>query len=184
MADNSESAIARLERLLEMEQQKREAAEARARHEQQNREVAEARAQDEQQNRKVAEARALEAEQRSRRTSFEDYIRMCHKFLSRPLQIQTDRSLTTKGSTTSVKDRPCPTLVKPWIEFPKVQQQVFETVAEYLPEDAKHFNSVQYLSELGQNICDRPLASEKDLETINAWPSRVLRPASSPYYAT
>ncbi|KAH8590408.1 hypothetical protein B0O99DRAFT_599057 [Bisporella sp. PMI_857] len=31
-------------------------------------------------------------------------------------------------------------------------------------EDAKLFSSTQYLTELGQDICDRPPASEKDLE--------------------
>ena len=33
-----------------------------------------------------------------------------------------------------------------------------------VPQDAKLFSSVQYLTELGQDLCDRPLASEKDLE--------------------
>ena len=54
--------------------------------------------------------------------------------------------------------------MKPWTDFPIRQQQLFEQVREYI-RDADRFSSVQYLTELGQDLCDRPLASEKDLET-------------------
>jgi hypothetical protein len=54
--------------------------------------------------------------------------------------------------------------LKPWTDFPIQQQQLFERVRKYIPQDAEQFSSVQYLTELGQDLCDRPLASEKDLE--------------------
>ena len=54
--------------------------------------------------------------------------------------------------------------MKPWTDFPVLQQQLFERIYEYIPQDAELFSSTQYLTELGQDLCDRPLASEKDLE--------------------
>jgi len=111
------------------------------------------------------ERRRAEDEQRKTRpTSFEEYIRACHTLLSKPLSIQTDKSLSTQGSITSPKNKPCPTLLKPWTDFPVLQQQLFERIYQYIPPDAELFSSTQYLTELGQDICDRPLASEKDLE--------------------
>jgi len=54
--------------------------------------------------------------------------------------------------------------LKPWTDFPDLQQQLFERIYEYIPRNAELFSSTQYLTELGQDLCDRPLASEKDLE--------------------
>ena len=49
----------------------------------------------------------------------------------------------------------------PWTDFPIVQQYLFKRVSEFIPPDAEHFISIQYLKELSQDLCDRPLASEK-----------------------
>lgn len=70
--------------------------------------------------------RADVEEKKTRRTTFEDYIRTCHTLLSKPLRIQTDKSLSTQGSITSPKNKLCPTLLKPWTDFPILQQQLFE----------------------------------------------------------
>ncbi|KAH7378966.1 hypothetical protein BKA64DRAFT_242116 [Cadophora sp. MPI-SDFR-AT-0126] len=171
MSSRRESEFARLEQLLReaderAEQERRRAGEADERAERERR-----RAEDEQRNRKEADERAEqerrraeEQEERTRRTTFEEYIRACHTLLSKPLRIQTDKSLSTQGSITNPKNKPCPTLLKPWTTFPVLQQQLFERTCEYIPRDAGLFSSIQYLTELGQDLCDRPLASEKDLE--------------------
>jgi hypothetical protein len=106
-----------------------------------------------------------EERRKTRPTTFEEYIRACHALLSKPLRIQTDKSLSTQGSITSPKNKPCPTFLKPWTDFPILQQQLFEKVYEFIPPEEEYFSSTQYLKELGQDLCDRPLASEKDLET-------------------
>jgi len=80
---------------------------------------AEKRADEEQRNRQ-------EAESKIRFTTFEEYIYACHTLLSRPLNIQTDKSLSTQGSITSINNKRCPNLLKPWTDFPVVQQQLFE----------------------------------------------------------
>ncbi len=164
MSSRRESDFARLEQLL------READE-RIEQERRRAEEADERAQDERRNRKEADERAElerrraeDAEEKTKPTTFEEYIRACHTLLAKPLRIQTDKSLSTQGSITSPKDKPCPTLLKPWTGFPVLQQQNFERIYEYIPRNAKLFSSTQYLTELGQDICDRPLASEKDLE--------------------
>jgi hypothetical protein len=93
-------------------------------------------------------------------------MRTCYTHLSKPLRIQNDKSLSTQGSITNPKNKPCPTTLKLWTDFPILQQQLFEKVCEYIAPDEEYFSSVQYLKGLGQDLYDRPLASEKDLETI------------------
>jgi hypothetical protein len=141
MSSRRESEFARLEQLLReaderAERERRRAEEADERAEQERR-----RAEDEQRNR-------IEEETKTRPTTFEEYLRACHTFLSKPLRIQTDKSLSTQGSITSPKNKPCPTLLMPWTDFPILQQQLFERVSDFIPQDAEHFSSVQYLKEL------------------------------------
>jgi hypothetical protein len=157
MSSRRESDFERLEQLLREADERAKEANERAERERR-------RAEDEQRNRQEAESRAQIEEKKTRPTTFEEYIRACHTLLSKHLRIQTDKSLSTQGSITSPKNKPCPTLLKPWTDFPVLQQQLFERTYEYIPRDAELFSSTQYLTELGQNICDRPLASEKDLE--------------------
>ncbi len=157
MSSRRDSDFARLEQLLQEERRNRQEADERAEHERR-------RAEDEQRNRQEAESRAQIEGKKTRPTTFEEYTRACHTLLSKPLRIQTDKSLSTQGSITSPKNKPCPTLLKPWTDFLVLQQQLFERIYEYIPRDAGLFSSTQYLTELGQDLCDRPLASEKDLE--------------------
>jgi hypothetical protein len=172
MSSRRDSDFARLELLLQAASERAERERQRADEEQRNRKEADERAErerqraeEEQRNRQEAESRAQIEGKKTRPTTFEEYIRACHTLLSKPLRIQTDRSLSTQGSITSPKDKPCPTLLKPWTDFPVLQQQLFERIYKYIPRNAELFSSTQYLTELGQNLCDRPLASEKDLET-------------------
>jgi hypothetical protein len=69
------------------------------------------RAEDERRRAEEAESRAHIEESKTRRTTFEEYIRTCHILLSKPLRVQTDKSLSTQGSITNPKNKPCPTLL-------------------------------------------------------------------------
>lgn len=80
---------------------------------------AEQRALAEQQARQTAEQQALAERRRNRLTTFEEFIRCAHNHLSKPLEVQTDKSLSTKGSITSPKNRMCPIRLRPWTEFPQ-----------------------------------------------------------------
>ncbi len=148
---------AELEERAELERERAEL--ERGRREELERELAEL-----ERSRVEAESLAHIEEKKTRRTTFEEYIRNCHTLLSKPLRIQTDKSLGTQGSITSPKNKPCPTLLKPWTDFPILQQQLFEKVYQHIPSEMKLFSSTQYLNELGQDLCDRPFASEKDLK--------------------
>lgn len=46
--------------------------------------------------------------------------------------------------------------------LPIRQQRLFERVREYIHRDAEQFSSIQCLTELGRDLCDRPLEGEKD----------------------
>ncbi|CZT13612.1 uncharacterized protein RAG0_17113 [Rhynchosporium agropyri] len=157
MSSGLESDLARLEQLLREANERAEQLRSRAEAADERAEKERIRAEDEQRSRK-------EAEKKTQPTTIEEYLRACHTFLSKPLCIQTDKSLSTQGSITSTKNKPCPTLLKPWPNFPILQQRLFERVSEHIPQDAALFSSIQYLTELGRDICDRPLASEKDTE--------------------
>ncbi|KAH8772338.1 hypothetical protein BGZ57DRAFT_942454 [Hyaloscypha finlandica] len=157
MSSRRDSDFTRLEQLLQEERRNRQEADERAEQERRRAEEADERAEQEQQraeDERRPESRAQIEGKKTRPTTFEEYIRACHTLLSKPLRIQTDKSLSTQGSITSPKNKPCPTLLKPWADFPVQQQQLFE----------RTYDSTQYLTELGQDLCDRPLASEKDLE--------------------
>jgi hypothetical protein len=185
MSSRQESDFVRLQQLLreadeqaeqerrhaEDEQQNRKEADERAEHKRRRAEEADKRAEqerrrteDEQRNRQEAESRAQIEGQKTRSTTFEEYIHACYILLSKLLCIQTDKSLSIQGSITSPKNKPCPTLLKPWTDFPVLQQQLFERTYKYILQDTEFFNSTQYLTELGQDICNRLLASKKDLE--------------------
>jgi hypothetical protein len=116
-------------RRAEDERRNRQEADERAEHERRRAEEADERAEqarrraeDEQRNRQEAESRAQIEGKKTRATTFKEYIRAYHTLLSKPLRIQTDKSLSTQGSITSPKNKPCPTLLKPWTDFPIRQQ--------------------------------------------------------------
>ncbi|RHZ55165.1 uncharacterized protein CDV56_105724 [Aspergillus thermomutatus] len=74
-----------------------------------------------------AKQRAEQAEERNRNTTFAEYLRACHRCLTKPLTVQTNRSLTTKGSITSPVGRVCPTFLRPW-DFRAAQQTFFDEI--------------------------------------------------------
>jgi len=102
MSSRRDSDFARLEQLLQEERRNRQEADERAEQERRRAEEADERAEqerrraeDEQRNRQEAESRAQIEGKKTRPTTFEEYIRACHTFLSKPLRIQTDKSLST-----------------------------------------------------------------------------------------
>ena len=161
----------------EQERQRAEQERQRADQARQRADQARQRADQARQRAEKAEARAQSEEEKTRHTTFEEYIRTCHTHLSKPLRIQNDKSLSTQGSITSPKNKLCPATLKPWMDFSILQQQLFEKVCEYIAPEEEYFSSVQYLKELGQDLCDRPLASEDDLETYQRL--AVERPVTS-----
>lgn len=127
ISSRRDSDFVRLEQLLQEERRNRQEADERAEEERRRAKEADERAEqerrrveDEQRNREEADEkaeqerrRAKEQEKKTKPTTFEEYLRACHTLLSKPLHIQTDKSLSTQGFITSPKNKPCPTLLKP-----------------------------------------------------------------------
>ena len=144
---------------LQLLQEKLKQAEQRAERERQ-------RAEQEKQRAETADGRAEQAEKQTRRTTFEELLKSCHR-LAQSMSVQTDKSLSTQGSTTNPKGKYCPTTLRPWLDFPSIQQDAFDTVYNVLhpPNETtpRLFSPLLYIEELGRAIMDRKIASEGDL---------------------
>ena len=114
----------------------------------------------------TAEQRAETAERLTNRTTFSEFLELCHERFTAQLRIETDRSLTTKGSLTNPKQRKHPTYLRPWLDFPKTHLQYFDAAYELLchDSDSPSFAPRIALEEEGHTICRQPLTSEKDLD--------------------
>ena len=152
MSSDMDAQLNQMRQELEQERRLRKQADGRA-------EQADSRAEQ-------ADSRAKQAEKQTRRTTFEELLESCH-CLSQSISVQTDKSLSTQGSTTSPKGKCCPTTLRPWLEFPSIQQNAFETVYNVLhPPNGttpRFFSPLLYIEELGRAIIDRKIASEGDL---------------------
>ena len=112
--------------------------------------------------------RAEEAAFRTRKTTFEEYLKTCHERLHKPLLIELDKRLTTKGFT-SAKNKFYPKTLSPWEGFPEINQQHFDEICGFIyPGDESSprlFSPILHLEELSRKIRSRRLASESDLES-------------------
>ena len=116
----------------------------------------------------AAEQRVEDAEELSKKSTFRKFLELCHNLLSRDLRVQTDRSLTTKGSITSPRGKKCPSRLRPWDDFPQQIQYFFDSAYTLLYPEADPpavFASRTAIEDLGRTLCRRPLSSEKDLES-------------------
>ncbi|KAL9122915.1 MAG: hypothetical protein Q9187_000527 [Circinaria calcarea] len=117
----------------------------------------------------VERQRADETNKRIQATTLEECLHACHRYLHNALSVETDKLLTTKGFT-NPKNKFYPTLLRPWEDFPELQSSVFYEAYKFFhpPEQppVRCLNSVHYLEELGQNLSQRKLASEADLESF------------------
>ena len=120
--------------------------------------------------RELAESRAQQAEDRTRRTTFMEMLELAHD-LSKSMSVQQDKSKTTQGTTTSVKDKCCPTKMLPWKEFTNIRQGAFDELFTLLhPEsDAalQLFSPVLYFEEQGRLTTGQIIGSEEDLKKFH-----------------
>jgi hypothetical protein len=189
MPSRRESDFERLERLLEEADQARQEADQarqqadqRAEDEQQARQEADQARQEADQARQEADQARQKADQRAedeqkarqeadqarQRTTFQEFLRACHDNIHQALSIETDKSLTTKGVTSS-KNKYYPKRLKPWDDYPRIQQEYFNEILDHLqPPDKpapRLFSSIDNIEYTGRRLGGRKLASEKDLES-------------------
>jgi hypothetical protein len=103
------------------------------------------------------------AKELTRRTTFPELLELAHKNYTERLRVETDRSLTTQGSITSTKGKKHPKYLKPWVDFPQLQQKYFDEAYKILCEDAEafYFTPRIALEEEGRAVCDRALTTRK-----------------------
>ncbi|OOF98182.1 hypothetical protein ASPCADRAFT_164521 [Aspergillus carbonarius ITEM 5010] len=111
-----------------------------------------------------ATSRAEQAETHIQNLTFAEYLQGIHNFISKPLTIETDLSLTTKGPTTSPIGRICPDYLEPF-DFRKIYQDLFDEIYQMFqsPIPKRLFPPLIVLEDRGRQACDRALASEEDL---------------------
>ncbi|OAX81023.1 hypothetical protein ACJ72_04641 [Emergomyces africanus] len=101
------------------------------------------------------------------KTTFMEFLETCHYSISVPLAIQTDKSLTTKGSIPAPTGRFCPTSLEPW-DFHAAQQSLFDKVYEFFHPSHRSalrlFPAIPIIEDRGHHACSRPLGSENDLQ--------------------
>ncbi|KAI9836284.1 MAG: hypothetical protein M1819_001621 [Sarea resinae] len=154
--------VARLRRELAAEREARIRAEQYQQRAEQSRQQAE-------QSQQRAEQSQQQLQLQLQESTFEEYLTKCHKILSSRMQIQTNLSRATQGSITTAKNKWCPNYLRPWEEFPLIQQRLFDEVDAVLsPETGtapRMFMSAAGLDGLSKICLQRKIGSEKDLES-------------------
>jgi hypothetical protein len=172
------TALSALERLqLELAEARQALVEAERQRQQERQRADEAEQQQQQaeQERQQERRRAEEAEQerqyerqRNQPTTLDEFLEACHLHISKPLAVQTDRLLSTGGGITKPNNRHYPQKLRQWTHFPDTQTRLFHRLhGVFHPASEpplRLFDPVIHLEVLGPKLCDRPLASETDLQ--------------------
>ncbi|KKK15428.1 hypothetical protein AOCH_007772 [Aspergillus ochraceoroseus] len=118
--------------------------------------------------REQSEALREQSEARNRRTTFAEFIQSGHDLLSRPLRAG-DPARSTTGNIPQPTGKHCPLRLEPWTDCATRQQEIYNSVWHYLqPRDRdppRLFPPHLVLEEHGRRFANRPITSEKDLES-------------------
>lgn len=151
----------RAEQDREQERQRAEQAEQRQQQAEQERQQAE-------QERQQAEQERQYERQRNQPTTLDEFLEGCHVYISKPLTVQTDRSLSTGGGITRPNNKHYPQRLRQWTHLPDTQARLFHPLHDVFHPASEPplrlFDPMIHLEVLGPKLCDRPLASEADLQ--------------------
>ncbi|OKO92894.1 hypothetical protein PENSUB_12564, partial [Penicillium subrubescens] len=162
-----EETIAELRRQLEEQQRLREAAERREGEERQARE-------------EERKARA-EAERRVQPNTLFRLLDRCHVSLSQAIRVETDATLTTQGDATDPVNRLYPKRIVPWLDFPQLQEQVWEKFDRTAAFTSRAlFPSDTQIDYVATNIQNSPIYSEASLrnferDTVDNFVEKVIK---------
>ncbi|KAI9793444.1 MAG: hypothetical protein M1816_000338 [Peltula sp. TS41687] len=146
-------------------EEERDQAEERRDQAEERRDQAEERRDQAEERRDQAEERREQLERRTRATTLAEYLVACHP-LSSSIQVQTDRTMTTKGKIPDPVEKVRPTWLRPWANFLDEQNRIWEMLRDNYPSfdnGPRVFDSLQYLDEESRKQGARKLASEADL---------------------
>ncbi|KAK9369507.1 hypothetical protein V1509DRAFT_638641 [Lipomyces kononenkoae] len=101
----------------------------------------------------------------ARRTTFREFIKSSHILISRTARVASV-SRSTQATLKDPSGKRCPTLLRPWSDFPDIQQEIYDSVLYFLHPSDKYaprlFSSVTALEDRGRRR--DPLSTERDVE--------------------
>ncbi|KAI3180283.1 hypothetical protein DTO046C5_1519 [Penicillium roqueforti] len=111
--------------------------------------------------------RREQAEERTRPTTFVEFLRHSHNLLSQPLRVETP-SRSTTGKIPLPTGKYCPTRLEHWTDCSAQQLELYKSVYSYIqltPGGAPHlFSSLHEVEGLGRRLYRKPISSEQELE--------------------
>ncbi|KAJ5084786.1 hypothetical protein NUU61_009365 [Penicillium alfredii] len=142
-------------------------AETRRKEAEEREKQAEERQKQAEERQKQAEDQGRRERERNQRTTFMEFMRYCHKLLSRPLRIETP-SRSTSGKIPQPTGKYCPIRLEHWADCPVQQSELYRSVHGYLQptpgEGPRLFTSSHELEGLGRLLNRNPISSEQELE--------------------
>ena len=159
MSSPQDLEVQRLEKLVEEAQRARRQAE-------QDKQQAEQDKQQAEQDKQQAEQRAEQAEKRNQKTSLHEFLQASHKYLYKPLRVETNESWTTKGLTNPRK-KYYPKTLKAWEDFSTHQDEMFSKVCDIFhpkgKQAARPFSPLLSIEDQGRLHCNIRIANEASL---------------------
>lgn len=121
--------------------------------------------------RRQAEERTQQAEEQNRHytqgTTLLEFLETCHNSMSRPLRVRTP-ARSTQGKIPPPTGKCCPTRLLPWTNCTAAQQEIYDSVCDYLQPTAENaprvFSAIGGLEAFGMQL-RTTLSSERDLES-------------------
>ncbi|KAE8353204.1 hypothetical protein BDV28DRAFT_133535 [Aspergillus coremiiformis] len=164
MADSNSPDYKRL--FLQAEQRSKQAKERLKQAEERSKQAEEKSKQAEKKS-KQAEERSKQAEEYVRRTTFMEFMRLCHNLLCRQVSVETP-SRSTAGTIPPPTGKYCPLRLEPWIDCATRQQDIFNSVCSYLqPAEetrARLFAPLIALEEYARKLNSQPFSCEENVK--------------------
>ncbi|KXJ88065.1 hypothetical protein Micbo1qcDRAFT_207343 [Microdochium bolleyi] len=82
------------------------------------------------------------------------------------MTVESDKSLTSKGTITNPQNKFVPSTLKLWANFLKQQRSIYGRLYSKYPVDKQVLESTTFLVELGGRLAKKKVANERDLEYV------------------
>ncbi|KAL4888051.1 hypothetical protein BDV59DRAFT_189431 [Aspergillus ambiguus] len=108
-----------------------------------------------------------EAERRLQPNTLLQLLDRCHESLSQAIRVETNATLTTQGTVTDPVNRLFPKQMVPWVDFPRLQQQIWKKLKHAVGFTSRPlFPSDTQLDYVATNIRGRSIYSEATLRNF------------------
>jgi hypothetical protein len=108
-----------------------------------------------------------EAELRVQPNTLSRLLDRCHNSLSQAIRVETDATLTTRGDATDPVNRLYPQRIVPWLDFPRLQEQVWKKLDRTAAFTSRPlFPSDTQIDYVATTIQNKPIYSEASLRNF------------------